>query len=214
MAVNPFKNIRGLYRCVCVCDCRSCHGTTVVVHARLDALYCWHIRSLSAHSHPMCFPIASSFVRSEAVALEYFHDRDLNRIPHVFRVSQKAYKSLVLSHKHQCIVISGESGAGKTETAKFLVGHLLSMCKGEGTLEQKIVQVNISSNPTRATSYVASNNRKPPAHDLCLLSIVIVFLSCISSHVSKCIDHDGTSLVRCSGEPAARGIWQRTHCHQ
>mmetsp|Transcript_15063 Transcript_15063/g.38690 ORF Transcript_15063/g.38690 Transcript_15063/m.38690 type:complete len:1623 (+) Transcript_15063:291-5159(+) len=79
---------------------------------------------------------------SNEVSLEYFHDRDLNRIPHVFRVSQKAYKSVLLSHRHQCIVISGESGAGKTETAKFLVGHLLSMCKGEGTLEQKIMQVN------------------------------------------------------------------------
>eukprot|EP00038_Savillea_parva_P006917 m.166692 g.166692 ORF g.166692 m.166692 type:complete len:1693 (-) comp12726_c0_seq1:145-5223(-) len=79
---------------------------------------------------------------SDEVALEYFHDRELNRIPHVYRISQMAYKSLVLTHRHQCIVISGESGAGKTETAKFLVGHLLSMCKGEGTLEQKIMQVN------------------------------------------------------------------------
>eukprot|EP00041_Stephanoeca_diplocostata_P037620 m.1430320 g.1430320 ORF g.1430320 m.1430320 type:complete len:1775 (-) comp25073_c0_seq5:163-5487(-) len=79
---------------------------------------------------------------SDAVALEYFHDKRLNRIPHVYRVSQRAYKTLLMSHKHQCCVISGESGSGKTETAKFLVGHLLSMCKGTGTLEQQILQVN------------------------------------------------------------------------
>ena len=48
----------------------------------------------------------------------------------------------LIQHKHQCCVISGESGAGKTETAKFLVEHLLSMCKGSGKLEERIMQVN------------------------------------------------------------------------
>ena len=41
----------------------------------------------------------------------------------------------------QCCVISGESGAGKTETAKFLVEQMLTLCKGTGTLEERIVQV-------------------------------------------------------------------------
>jgi myosin-3 len=69
----------------------------------------------------------------------------------------------MLTHRHQCIVISGESGAGKTETAKFLVGHLLSMCKGEGTLEQKIMQV---STQARTSRFVAIT-----AHCLCMCGI-------------------------------------------
>lgn len=53
-----------------------------------------------------------------------------------------AYKTLLQTHKGQCCVISGESGAGKTETAKLIVEQLLAMCKGTGTLEQRIMQVN------------------------------------------------------------------------
>eukprot|EP00039_Didymoeca_costata_P009140 m.120959 g.120959 ORF g.120959 m.120959 type:complete len:1511 (-) comp14377_c0_seq1:178-4710(-) len=69
-------------------------------------------------------------------------DKDVPNLPHVFRIAQVAYKHVVQAHQNQCCVISGESGSGKTETSKFIVSHLLALCKGTGTLEQRILQVN------------------------------------------------------------------------
>ncbi|NXH29851.1 MYO3B protein, partial [Myiagra hebetior] len=37
---------------------------------------------------------------------------------------------------------SGESGAGKTESTKLLLQHIMSLCKGNSQLEQRILQVN------------------------------------------------------------------------
>ncbi|NWI88559.1 MYO3B protein, partial [Pitta sordida] len=37
---------------------------------------------------------------------------------------------------------SGESGAGKTESAKLLLQHIMNLCKGNSQLEQQILQVN------------------------------------------------------------------------
>ena len=39
--------------------------------------------------------------------------------PHIFSVAAEAYRQIFESEKDQAIVISGESGAGKTENMKF-----------------------------------------------------------------------------------------------
>lgn len=41
--------------------------------------------------------------------------------PHIYRVAAAAYNSMVQGKKSQVCVISGESGAGKTESAKFIM---------------------------------------------------------------------------------------------
>ena len=41
--------------------------------------------------------------------------------PHIYRVASAAYNSMVQGKKNQVCVISGESGAGKTESAKFIM---------------------------------------------------------------------------------------------
>uniref|UniRef100_A0A9J7ZBZ0 Uncharacterized protein n=1 Tax=Cyprinus carpio carpio TaxID=630221 RepID=A0A9J7ZBZ0_CYPCA len=66
--------------------------------------------------------------------------------PHIFAVADRAYQSmlgrLATGPKNQCIVISGESGAGKTESTKLLLRHIMELCKANSQLEQQILQVN------------------------------------------------------------------------
>ena len=47
--------------------------------------------------------------------------------PHIFGTAMHAHRLLVESNRSQCCVISGESGAGKTESAKLFLRHLLQM---------------------------------------------------------------------------------------
>ncbi|MBN3277259.1 MYO3A protein, partial [Polyodon spathula] len=63
--------------------------------------------------------------------------------PHIFAVADTAYQSLVSYNADQCIVISGESGAGKTESAHLLVQQLTVLGKANNrTLQEKILLVN------------------------------------------------------------------------
>ncbi|XP_026074853.1 myosin-IIIb [Carassius auratus] len=63
--------------------------------------------------------------------------------PHIFATADAAYQSMVTLCKDQCIIISGESGAGKTESAHLIVQHLTFLGKANNrTLREKILQVN------------------------------------------------------------------------
>lgn len=41
--------------------------------------------------------------------------------PHIYRVAAESYKSLHADAEDQCVIVTGESGAGKTEAAKQLM---------------------------------------------------------------------------------------------
>ncbi|XP_039769110.1 myosin-IIIb [Ornithorhynchus anatinus] len=63
--------------------------------------------------------------------------------PHIFASADAAYQGMVTFNKDQCIIISGESGAGKTESAHLIVQHLTFLGKANNrALREKILQVN------------------------------------------------------------------------
>uniref|UniRef100_A0A8C3GCI0 non-specific serine/threonine protein kinase n=1 Tax=Cyclopterus lumpus TaxID=8103 RepID=A0A8C3GCI0_CYCLU len=63
--------------------------------------------------------------------------------PHIFAVADIAYQSMVSYNTDQCVVISGESGAGKTESAHLLVQQLTVLGKANNqSLQEKILLVN------------------------------------------------------------------------
>ncbi|XP_056868855.1 myosin-IIIa isoform X7 [Takifugu flavidus] len=63
--------------------------------------------------------------------------------PHIFAVADVAYQSMVSYNADQCVVISGESGAGKTESAHLLVQQLTLLGKANNrSLQEKILLVN------------------------------------------------------------------------
>lgn len=55
--------------------------------------------------------------------------------PHVFATSAAAYRGLCSALKSQTILISGESGAGKTESTKFVMSYLA--CAGSDSVDER-----------------------------------------------------------------------------
>ncbi|KAJ7297028.1 hypothetical protein O6H91_Y084700 [Diphasiastrum complanatum] len=61
--------------------------------------------------------------------------------PHVYMTADSAYKAMIEDEANQSIIISGESGAGKTETAKITMQYLAALGGGRG-VENEILQTN------------------------------------------------------------------------
>ena len=50
------------------------------------------------------------------------HKYELN--PHVYAVAEEMYRNMLSTHLAQCVLVSGESGAGKTENAKKILSYI------------------------------------------------------------------------------------------
>jgi myosin heavy subunit len=57
--------------------------------------------------------------------------------PHIYEVSALAYRGLARDRKDQVILVSGESGAGKTETVKIVLQHLATLEQSAPKKESK-----------------------------------------------------------------------------
>jgi len=60
------------------------------------------------------------------------HEGDPRKLvePHVYEISSLSYKGLAFGGVDQSILVSGESGAGKTETVKIAMNHIASVQRG------------------------------------------------------------------------------------
>ncbi|XP_053409096.1 uncharacterized protein LOC123560719 isoform X2 [Mercenaria mercenaria] len=63
--------------------------------------------------------------------------------PHIFQIASTAYRRMRENDANQVIIVSGESGAGKTESTKHMVKHMVHMSqKADMELHEKIVKIN------------------------------------------------------------------------
>ncbi|XP_022917252.1 myosin heavy chain, muscle isoform X18 [Onthophagus taurus] len=71
--------------------------------------------------------------------------------PHIFAISDGAYVAMLTNHQNQSMLITGESGAGKTENTKKVIAYFATVGastkkdqqpSGKGTLEDQVVQTN------------------------------------------------------------------------
>jgi myosin V len=74
--------------------------------------------------------------------------------PHVYETSALSFKGLALERVNQSILVSGESGAGKTETVKIAMNHIAMIQAGPPTTDSSsvvtaspVVQRVVESNP-------------------------------------------------------------------
>ncbi|XP_040173201.1 myosin heavy chain 95F isoform X1 [Anopheles arabiensis] len=62
--------------------------------------------------------------------------------PHVYAIADKAIRDMRVLKMSQSIIVSGESGAGKTESTKYLLKFLCDSVAAAGPIEQKILDAN------------------------------------------------------------------------
>ncbi|XP_061892707.1 myosin-16-like [Entelurus aequoreus] len=69
--------------------------------------------------------------------------------PHLFSISDNAYHDMMLEHENQSMLITGESGAGKTENTKKVIQYFANVgasgsktSDSKGSLEDQIIQAN------------------------------------------------------------------------
>uniref|UniRef100_A0A672NVC9 Myosin X n=1 Tax=Sinocyclocheilus grahami TaxID=75366 RepID=A0A672NVC9_SINGR len=64
----------------------------------------------------------------DATAIERYSRHHLGEIPpHIYAIANECYRSLWKRSNNQCVLISGESGAGKTESTKMILRFLSAM---------------------------------------------------------------------------------------
>jgi len=76
--------------------------------------------------------------------------RGRNRLevpPHVFAVAESSYYNMKAYKDNQCVIISGESGAGKTEAAKRLMQYIASVSGGSDSGIQRTKEMVLATNP-------------------------------------------------------------------
>ncbi|XP_031459872.1 unconventional myosin-IXb isoform X5 [Phasianus colchicus] len=64
--------------------------------------------------------------------VKLYENHQLGKLePHIFAIADVAYHTMLKKHVNQCIVISGESGSGKTQSTNFLI-HCLTALSQKG----------------------------------------------------------------------------------
>ncbi|KAJ3598205.1 hypothetical protein NHX12_001716 [Muraenolepis orangiensis] len=87
--------------------------------------------------------------------LPYFTDREVDLYqgaaqyenpPHIYALADNMYRNMMIDSENQCVIISGESGAGKTVAAKYIMSYV-SKVSGGGAKVQHVKDIILQSNP-------------------------------------------------------------------
>uniref|UniRef100_A0A8C9Y6X6 Myosin-7 n=1 Tax=Sander lucioperca TaxID=283035 RepID=A0A8C9Y6X6_SANLU len=91
-------------------------------------------------------------VYNQEVVVAYRGKKRAEAPPHIFSISDNAYQYMLSDRENQSILITGESGAGKTVNTKRVIQYFASIAasgvkkdptaKDKGTLEDQIIQAN------------------------------------------------------------------------
>lgn len=66
--------------------------------------------------------------------------------PHVYSIAEAAFRNMLNEEESQAVIISGESGAGKTEVSKQIMQYIAAV-SGNGAGVEIVKNIIIESNP-------------------------------------------------------------------
>lgn len=66
--------------------------------------------------------------------------------PHIYGLADDMYRNMLIDKENQCVIISGESGAGKTVSTKYIMSYITKV-SGGGSKVQHVKDVVLESNP-------------------------------------------------------------------
>ncbi|PPQ69790.1 hypothetical protein CVT26_014178 [Gymnopilus dilepis] len=92
-------------------------------------------------------PFRDLGIYTDEVLKKYQGKNRLEVPPHVFSIAESAYYNMNAYHENQCVIISGESGAGKTEAAKRIMQYIAAVSGGQDSSIQEIKDMVLATNP-------------------------------------------------------------------
>jgi myosin I len=92
-------------------------------------------------------PFRDLGIYTDQVLESYKGKNRLEMPPHVFAIAESSYYNMKAYKDNQCVIISGESGAGKTEAAKRIMQYIASVSGGESGDIKQIKDMVLATNP-------------------------------------------------------------------
>ncbi|EPY53940.1 myosin-51 [Schizosaccharomyces cryophilus OY26] len=85
---------------------------------------------------------------NESVIKRYHENRECTKEPHLYSIASSCYSALTNDDENQTIIVSGESGAGKTVAARYIMRYLTSVqALDKATSKRSVENQVLATNP-------------------------------------------------------------------